>query len=409
VVLAAVLVGLVGCTADAPGHDAGDGGGVDAGDGALPDVTVPDAWIDGRVPDGQVPPDVVQYDFCDEPYFKLPIDGQTEYTSNVAIQGGRVAISKRPANELMSQSIYVLDLESCLSKQITQGFRTNFVSIMGDEVVWDDFKDYEYGVNCTDLYRHDLTTAVTEPVTQTPYCETDARTNGRHIVFQQLDTLIDPRSLHVLDRQTDLDLELAPVGTSINSYDLNDRYVVWAGYTGEATSIGRDVFWHDLASGETNHIDATYPRYQEWVFVWEDWVTIRGTDAYQTGPSYLEVYRLSTQETIPIVADDSAVSAGWIQGGLVFYNTSAYTGTANLNPSDIEVFSVDSLTTRRLTTTDSNLRVTAVALPFLVIIHRLFLTDRFQNDYYLANLEALGVLDASGVLIPGDPVIIPPE
>jgi hypothetical protein len=102
------------------------------------------------------------------------------------------------------------------------------------------------------------------------------------------------------------------------------------------------------------------------------------------------------------------VSAGWINDGLVLYNTSAYTGTENLNPSDLELYEMNSAVSRRLTTVDSNLRARGIDLPYALIIHRLFLPSPGQNDFYIANLEALGVIDASGVLIPGGPVIDPP-
>jgi hypothetical protein len=49
-----------------------------------------------------------------------------------------------------------------------------------------------------------------------------------------------------------------------------------------------------------------------------------------------------------------------------------------------------------------------ISSPYLLMIRFLGLPDRFQNDFYIANLDALGVLDASGMLLPGDPVIDPP-
>jgi hypothetical protein len=79
-----------------------------------------------------------------------------------------------------------------------------------------------------------------------------------------------------------------------------------------------------------------------------------------------------------------------------------------VNPSDIELYGIASGTSRRLTSAESNLRVRAIDVPYHLFIHRLFLGHSFQNDFYVANLEALGVIDATGTLIPGDPVIDPP-
>ncbi len=49
-----------------------------------------------------------------------------------------------------------------------------------------------------------------------------------------------------------------------------------------------------------------------------------------------------------------------------------------------------------------------LAAPYLILIHLLNLPNTEKNDFYIANLEALGVIDAFGNLLPGGPVITPP-
>lgn len=397
--LAAALV-LGGCPDNPVGQDAGDTG--------VTDATVPDARIDAQVPDGHVPPDVVQYDFCNEPFFKLPIDGQVSETTGIVVHQRKVAWSNRPVPDPVgSAEVFLLDLDTCLRTQLTVGSWAGSVSMGSDDVVWADLKD-GWDTYCYELYRYGIATGVTERLTESPQCEVEVLSSGKYLAFQRSETPIDARSLHLLDRDSGIIKELAGTSTAINSFDLNEKYVVYAGYGGGIQAIGRDVYWYDLSTGESHHLDATYPRYQEWVLLWNDWVSIRGTDSDQTGPSYLELYNLVTQETTSIIEGDFSVSAGWINDGLVLYNTSAYTGTENLNPSDLELYEMNSAVSRRLTTVDSNLRARGIDLPYALIIHRLFLPSPGQNDFYIANLEALGVIDASGVLIPGGPVIDPP-
>jgi hypothetical protein len=226
--------------------------------------------------------------------------------------------------------------------------------------------------------------------------------------MQQSPTAVDPRSLHLFDLELSTDKEMAPAWMSVSSYDLNDRFALFVGYSGELQSEGRDVFWFDLETGDSHHMDHTYVGYQVWALLWDDWTTIRGRYSADVGPSYLELYSISTGESTIIVDGDYAVTAGFINAGIVAYNTSAYTGSSNLNPSDIEVYSIRTGTARRLTTSEVNLRIWEIGLPHLVLIDQLNLPGPRQNDFYVANLEALGVLDASGALLPGDPVIDPP-
>ncbi|MDY0004095.1 MAG: hypothetical protein RBU30_22545 [Polyangia bacterium] len=405
--LLAASAGSCRCEEPHAGADAGP----DASDGALPDARLQDARPDARTDartDAQVLPDATQHYFCDEPFFKLPIDGVNERTGGIAMQGGRVVWSKQkqPSDHLLGE-VYLLDLETCVEHQLTVDTQAGWVHIHGNDVVWDDRKD-DRQVWCSEIRHHDLATGIEERLTETSQCELEPKTNGRHVAYRRLETITDAPSLRLLDRQTGIDIELSPDWTNIESFDLNDRYVVWVAYTQDPLSVGRDVFYHDLATSETHHIDATYQRYQYWVFLWEDWVTIRGNDAHLSGPKHLALYSLVTNEERTIIEDDFSVGSGPIQDGKVLFSTSMYSGSTLLFPSDIEIYSLANDTYRRLTTSDGMIAPIAISPPYLLMIRFLGLPDRFQNDYYIANLETLGVLDASGMLLPGDPVIVPP-
>jgi hypothetical protein len=277
---------------------------------------------------------------------------------------------------------------------------------MGDTLVWAEWR-HVGEFTCSDLYRMTLSTGDSTRLTHSTGCELEPRTNGKHIAYLHAND-VDPRSLRLLDLETGLDIELAPDQANIESFDMNERYVVWVAYTGDAQSVGRDMYYRDLLLGQTFHIDATYERYQWWTFIWEDWVTWRGSDAYLAGPSHLVLYNLVTQEERLIVEEDWATSNGQIDDGLIFYNTAQYTGTTDIFPADIEVHDLRTSSYRRLTRSAGEVSSEGFDYPYLVIIRLLYHTDRFMNDFYVANLERLGVTDASGLLVPGDPVIDPP-
>ena len=387
----------------------------DAGDGAPPDARLDagvdaegEAGLDAR-PDAEVPPDAVQHDFCDQPYFKLPIDGQTERTGGIEISGTRIAWSKRtyPSDQMLGE-VYLLDIVTCIERQLTTNTEAGWVDIHGNDIVWDDRKDGR-DPWCTELRHYDLIEDVEDRLTETTECELEPKTNGRYVAYRRKDTTSDPTSLRLLDRQSGTDIELSPDWTNIESFDINDSYVVWVAYTQDSQSVGRDVLYHDLQTGQTHHLDATYPRYQYWVFLWNDWVTIRGSDAHLSGPKFLGLYNLSTQQERSLLEGDWSVGSGPIDRSLVVWNTSEYTGSQSLFPADMVLYDIRSMDTRRLTTSAGNVAPTAIASPYLLYIHFLFLSSsRFQNDFYVANLEALGVLDATGSLLSGGPVITPP-
>jgi hypothetical protein len=405
--LLAVSTGACRCEEPRAGADAGP----DASDGALPDAHQPDARPDARTDaraDAQVLPDAIQHGFCDEPFFKLPIYGVNERTVGISMQGHRIAWTKRLVSDPDKISdIHLLDLSSCIERQITSGFRAGRVHLQGNHLVWDDLRD-GYQPWCGEIYHHDIILQTTQRLTETFQCEIEPKSNGRHIAYRRMETDIDAPSLRLLDRQTGIDIELSPAWTNIESFDINDRYVVWVAYTQDPLSVGRDVFYHDLATSETHHIDATYLRYQYWVFLWEDWVTIRGTDAHLSEQSYLSLFNLVTNEERSLLEGDYSVGSGRVQDGLVVFPTSMYKGTASVFPADLEIYGIATAGYRRLTTSDGMLSARGISSPYLLMIRFLGLPDRFQNDYYIANLETLGVLDASGMLLPGDPVIDPP-
>lgn len=406
VLLAAAAAGCHETPASDP--DAGDASVLDA---RPQDSRVPDAATDAgpdASPDGQV----IQHDFCNEPFFKLPIDGQIDNAYSVDINGRKVLWTKiaNYPQTVRPGEVYVLDLDTCVERQLTVGTTAGNVHIRDNHVVWDDFSN-SGGPFCTDLYHLDLGTGIRERLTQSPGCEQEPRTNGRYVVYRWVDTIQGPPTvaptLRLLDMETSDDIELWR--GSVDSFDLDDRYVVWPGYGSDPQSVGRDLWVHDLETGETRHLDFTYERYQWWIYIWQGWVTIRGTDDGLWDPlSYLQLYHLETQELRSLVEGDYSVASAHIDSGLTVWNTSLYSQAPQLLPADMDLYEISTGQSRRLTTQVGQTAPVGLAPPYLLMIRFLNLSIPSMNDYYVANLEALGVLDASGLLVPGGPVIDPP-
>jgi hypothetical protein len=52
---------------------------------------------------------------------------------------------------------------------------------------------------------------------------------------------------------------LATWEVATEQYSISDRYVVWAGRSFDATSYGKDVFYDDLLTEQTHHLEETRP------------------------------------------------------------------------------------------------------------------------------------------------------
>jgi hypothetical protein len=87
----------------------------------------------------------------------------------------------------------------------------------------------------------------------------------------------------------------------------------------------------------------------------------------------------------------------------------AWATHGQLNPSDIEIYDIQTGLSRRVTSQPSNFRAYGLAHPYLILMHRLNLSQSFlMNDFYVANLVALGITDVDGRVLPGDGVLGPP-
>lgn len=406
---------LPACEETAPGADAGADAGVDASraDVALiPDAMTPDAEIVHPGPISEI-----QYAFCDEPFFQLPIGGPDEYTFGHSLWNTRLSYSRGPRGSEFVVDVYLLDLQTCVEYRLTEGIASTSTWLRDSEVLYQDGKEVlEPSFYCSDLYRYDLETWLPERLTSLPQCEENARSNERFIAYERntrLEGYDSPRENLVWDLETGTTTQYAPPEALAGNYDISDRYLVWSGYTQLTGSLGKDVYYMDLDTGETVHIPRSADYYCYKVRVWGEYMTYHCSEYWTSHPYHLFLRHIPTGQELQLddpASDDHGIMVGVLYKNLVSWNTSRFMGEVGTfeDRTDIEMYDIDTGVRRRLTSGPSMLAIGYVYLPYALFGMP---APPYGNNvmyYYIANLESLGVVDATGNLIPGDPVIDPP-
>ncbi|MDY0003233.1 MAG: hypothetical protein RBU30_18175 [Polyangia bacterium] len=400
----ATLLGGLSCE-DQPGktdHDAESGVAQDST--PPPDVKIP---ADAGSPDAGEPPVGVPYEYCSLPFFKLHIGGPDEEVAGLGLWDGRLVYSRGPKDR-PAWDVYLLSLTDCLEYKLTGQARATTTYIRGDEVFWSDNRAYqtqpEY--HCKDIYRYDLSSWTEEQLTDDPLCEWSPQTNGRFLVFERSSTqdAASPHALLLWDRQEGTTIQLSAPGTNPGYHDITDRYLAWSGYTDLAGSLGKDVFYLDLVTGEETHVPNSASYYCYDVYLWGEYLSYLCSEYWVQWPWHLFLHHIPTGEELHLEGGEEptrGVMGGAIHEHLIVFNTTRY----GLGGTTAVLYDIETGVQRRLTSMPSYLVATKVFYPWVVFILDL---GSYVFEYYIANLEALEVVDATGHLTPGDPVIDPP-
>jgi hypothetical protein len=242
-------------------------------------------------------------------------------------------------------------------------------------------------------------------------CEWTTVTNGIEVAFARSVMLANQTpgqsSLQILKISTLESTELATEFANVAYVEISNRYVVWSGYSSAPNTPGREIFYHDLSTGVTDVVPSSYLYYSYDVTTSGERLVYAASENWAAAPWHLILHDISTGADVWLATDDDAAPAGFISGNLVAFATASFSGGTSVRPADIALYDAASGLLRRLTTQATNRRPAAFWFPYLVIIDVLELWPQTLNDYYVANLVELGVTDATGNLIPGDPVIEP--
>jgi hypothetical protein len=371
-------------------------------DSGVLDGSLPDAGRDGGT----------HFEFCDHPLFKLPIDGLSEVTMGLDMWQDRVVYVKYPAAQRETRNVYLFEIGTCVEHQLTQQARASSPDIWQDIVAWTDhrFSSPEPNYYCSDSFMFDLGTWQEVRTTHDPPCQYESKTNGTRVVFAQaLQNGQGPIVLILWEISNGHEIELAPSDVHAAYYAISSTHVVWSGYSGDPQSVGKDVFWYDLAAETTGRVAFSSQHHAYDVFTSGDYLTYLASDQWSMPPWHLVLYGISTNQELMLSENDYAMPFGVIHQNLVVWATTKYNGGTIAWPSDIEMYDIQSGLFRRLTTRESNLRPAALHFPYLAMIDVLLQPDQNMNNWYVANLVELGITDDQGNLLPGGGVIEPPR
>lgn len=191
------------------------------------------------------------------------------------------------------------------------------------------------------------------------------------------------------------------------STDLGASKLAYTGY--HAGGWGKDVYYYDLSTGETVYLEETAAGFQYSADVRGDYLIWDESDWAHDFPFKMMAHQLSASETKLISDEEWTEPSGRVHRGILAYNSTVRTVRAGYRDSDIVVRDLQTGVSRILTRDTGSLRSIRLHLPYMILAHILYpglASPPF--DLYVANLEALGVIDESGHVVAGEPVLDQP-
>ncbi len=408
--LVAAWAACSGCPESAePGPDAKP-------DRLIQDASVPDADaapMDSALPDtAPVDAQVVTYDFCDQAFFEIPIDTSVERVGGLTLSDHHLAYNK--TGNGIGDHVYLFDLEACTQRMV-------FAAKAQSGSLWNDLFVYRPMIQGAspqttngDLRALDLATGNARWLTDDDYAEWGPVTNGSQVLYEVVEVHPD-----ISDPPDDLGIFLMDLATGQTRmlvepkllspyYDISDRYATWSAWVDDGSpGIARDIYYMDLATNQVGRVANSAPYFTYFTKTSGDWIVYEASENYIADPWHLFAYDVATGEDLTLSEDDPARPVGFIHDNLVTWSTAKYCGATSPWPSDIALFDLDTRIQRRVTTSESRLRVDGIWFPYMVVINDL--GERHHYELYIIHMVRAGLTDDEGHLIPGDPVIDPPS
>ncbi|MDY0003117.1 MAG: hypothetical protein RBU30_17590, partial [Polyangia bacterium] len=206
--------------------------------------------------------------------------------------------------------------------------------------------------------------------------------------------------------------ELAPTDALVESFELSERYLVWAAYVQDPDpqSQGRTVLYKDLETGEVTAVEASKPRLQYHVRTHGDYILWEGGDVYLEPPSHLMLHHIPTGDSTIITELEGTNPLGDVHGRVVALSTTHYRTDGQLTfwPSDVALYDIDSEVMRRVTVQSGYLRAMRLSDQHLLVAEFTGPSPQSWN-WYLLDLRQLGLVDEEGHVLEGEPVFDPSE
>jgi len=398
-----LFVAGCGCNEKGSGTNEADAQ-VDAGFVDVEDAKVVDA--SPPMPDGST-----QHDFCDEPFFKLPIDGPTQATYHLTMWKDKIVYSVTSTDDINKLDIHLMDLSTCVEKQISYSGEGVGAAVDDEKIIWRDSRNRtEDPYHCSDHYVHNLESGIEERLSNKPDCVGIPRMFGDWIAYRQGETTTSYTDL-ILTKYGSGEEKIIVPGTWLPiSPDLSERYLVFGAQTEDSTSMGRDAYYYDLPEESLHRVTETSDIFCNDVSASGDWMMYMGPYHSMQMPFRVGLYNIPEKKHIALSPEEDAIPSIALHENLAAWTTIIYSGINYQGPVDIEMYDIKQETRRKLTKTSGRLRAISMFFPYLVVVDSIgFNGNRLQNDFYVANLVKLGIADEEGNLVPGEGVIEPPE
>jgi len=399
--LSALLAPLVSCVEEPAGTmDSGLADSAAPDVAPLPDAGPPPIELSTRAPE--------LHDMCALPFFKLPFDGMTEFMGSFSFWGTRAAWSQRVQGNL--SSIHVMELDTCLERELVQR-ELSSVDLWKNHLVWRDstFSSEGAPYHGGDIVLADLSSYRARWITFGPANDHYPQVNTTHVVFNRDTTRqeVSPMELWLEDLSSGDRTLIEEANVMAVSTDLGASRLAYTGY--HAGGWGKDVYYYDLSTGETVYLEETKEDFQHQAEVRGDYLIWMESAWYAEPPYRLIAHRLSSQDMLVVAEDEWTEPSAGLHRGILAYNSTVRSGRAGFRDSDIVVHDLASGVSRVLTRDTGSLRSIRLHLPYLILGHILY-PDLASPpfDLYVADLEALGVIDESGHVVAGDPVLDQP-
>jgi len=365
----------------------------------------------GRVRPMPWPPPGRDYDFCDQVFFKLPLDMWDQgSTGSVRLHGGRLvyyawdaSLSAAPSN------IYYFDLEACRQYEVAWQYPQD-ASIA---LVWGNKLAAKWSLPCADspnyFFLVDLDTWDLEQITTdaTDVGSGAAAYNGRYLAADKAWELPDGgyrRLTRVVDLETAQEQVVAEQRRYPDYMWATDDYFAWIEFGDRG--YGRWAVWYDPDAGEKHVIEETVEEYQEYVYAWGNKIVGHWGEIYQIGPYHVWVYDVATGD-FQEVAIEQGIPFPEIWRNVLVMRTTKYAADPHTGyPVDIVLKDLETGVERRITREAGYVFLPGGFDPPWLVIG--VYGGWPHHTYWMLNVYEAGLIDADGHVIPGDPVIDPP-
>lgn len=352
----------------------------------------PDATGDGGRPEG------VAYDYCHQDLFKLP-PGPTEDILSVFLRDHYVVSSRwvdYPERDTL-HDVYLFDLQECKEYALIKAPDVQAGdSIYGTEVV---VGDYSYEGSRGDLFIYDIESWSYIRLTDSSESEAHAKYNGRHVAYWDSTGAPDGGNygLTLWELQTDEHITLSTWQAAPEVHAISERYVAWTARCFDPPGYGKDVFYHDLQTGVTTHIEST-GQFDIRVLdlsgdriVWME----NDNDHYN-----IILYKIETEDEVRLTGDGFDHRNPRIRGNLVAWITYMYSGGSYATDpahEDLYLYDLDTGVGRRITSESAAWAPGHAHPPWLLFKKML---GQWNREVYVMNMVQSGVIDSTGHVIP---------